>query len=177
MAGTEATSKRSAQGTRWWRHLATDDMIVRRLFGREGLTRIQQAVAEGERRHRGQLRFAVEPALPLRRVVQGVTPRERALEVFSLSRTWDTEDNCGVLVYLLIADRKVEIVADRGIHRRVGNATWEAICRTMESAFRAGKFEQGALAGLREISDVLALHFPAEGGERPNELPDAPIVL
>lgn len=169
--------KQSSHGARWWRHLATDDASVRRLFGRDGLQRIQQAIAEGERRHRGQLQFAVEPALPLRRVLQGLAPRERALEVFSVSRTWDTADNCGVLVYLLIADRKVEIVADRGIDARVGNATWEAICRTMETAFRSGEFEQGALAGIREISDVLAQHFPAQGGERANELPDAPIVL
>ena len=167
---------RHAQGHRWWRHLATDDARIQRLFGRDGLGRIERAVAEGERTHRGQVRFAVEAALPLRRVLQGLTPRERALEVFALSRTWDTEENSGVLVYVLIADRDVEIVADRGIHRRVGDSTWQQVCRTMEAAFRDGKFVEGAEAGMREISRILAQHFPATG-EGPNELPDKPLVL
>ena len=161
---------------RWWRHLATDNAGIQRLFGRDGLERIERAVAEGERRHRGQVRFAVEAALPLRRVLQGLTPRERALEVFALSRTWDTEENTGVLVYVLVADRDVEIVADRGIHRQVGDATWQTVCRTMEAAFREGRFPEGAEAGVREISRILAQHFPATG-EGPNELPDKPLVL
>jgi len=161
---------------RWWRHLATDDGQVRRLFGHDGLERVTRAIAEGEQKHRGQVRFAIEPALPMRRVLRGLPPRERALEVFALSRTWDTEENCGVLVYLLLADRDVEIVADRGIHGRVGDATWQAICRTMEEAFRAGRFTEGAEAGIREVNRVLIEHFPADGTHA-NELPDAPLVL
>ncbi|MDQ6620299.1 MAG: TPM domain-containing protein [Pseudomonadota bacterium] len=163
-------------GGRWWRHLATDDTAVRRLFGAEGLDRVGRAITEGERAHRGQVRFAVEAALPLRSVFRRVSPRARALEVFSLSRTWDTEENCGVLVYVLVADRKVEIIADRGIHRSVAAGTWEGVCRTMEAAFREARFAEGAETGVREISRILAEQFPASG-ERSNELPDAPIVL
>ena len=149
---------------------------MQRLFGNEGLARIEAAIAEGERRHRGQVRFAVEASLPLTRVLKHVTPRERAMEVFALSRTWDTEENCGVLVYLLLADRDVEIVADRGIHHRVGDATWQAVCRKMEAAFRKGRFVDGAEAGVREIGRVLAEHFPRQG-DVTNELPDKPLVL
>ena len=175
VAGSDVSAHPSS-GTRWWRHLATDDTRVQRVLGPDGLQRIERAVTEGERTHRGQVRFAIEAALPLRRVMQGLTPRERALEVFALSRTWDTEDNCGVLVYVLLADRDVEIVADRGIHRQVGEATWQAVCRTMETAFRDGRFIDGAEDGIREISRILAQHFPAMGAGA-NELPDKPLVL
>ena len=162
---------------RWFRHLATDESAVRRLFGNDGLQRVEESIANGERTHRGQVRFAVEAALPLTRVMQRHTPRERALEVFGLTRTWDTEENCGVLVYLLLADRDVEIVADRGIDRSVDAGTWETICQTMEAAFRAGRFVEGAEAGIRAVNAVLAQHFPRAGGAGANELPDAPIVL
>ena len=163
---------------RWFRHFATEERAVRRCFGADGLRTVETEITAGERRHRGQVRFAVEAALPLARVVRRVTPRERALEVFALTRTWDTEENCGVLVYLLLADRDVEIVADRGIHRAVGEATWEAICRTMEAAFRERRFVEGTLAGISAINDVLATHFPRHTGTPgPNELPDKPLVL
>jgi len=162
---------------RFFRHLATDHGSVRRRFPAAVLARIEAAVADGEKHHRGQVRFAVEPSLPLARVLRGVTPRERALEVFGLLRIWDTEENCGVLVYLLLADRDVEIVADRGIHGRVGGPVWEAVCRKMEAAFREGRFAEGVEAGLAEISALLARHYPREGGAGPNELPDRPVVL
>ncbi len=148
-----------------------------RLFGTAGLDRIERAIGEGERLHRGQVRFAIEAALPLQRVMRQLTPRERALEVFGLSRTWDTEENCGVLLYLLLADRDVEIVADRGIHRRVGQATWEAICTTMEAAFRQGRFVEGSIAGIEAVNAVLAEHFPRGDTVGTNELPDRPLVL
>ena len=159
------------------RHLSTDAGKVRRIFDAEALQRIERAILLGERSHRGQVRFAVEPALPLPRVVKRLSPRERALEVFALSRIWDTEDNCGVLVYLLLADRNVEIVADRGIHRRVGDAAWEAICKEMEGAFRAGRFVDGVERGIGAIDALLAQHFPRTDGASSNELPDQPIVL
>ena len=123
------------------------------------------------------MRFAVEPALPLARVLRGASPRERALEVFGDLRIWDTEENCGVLVYLLLADRDVEIVADRGIHAHVGAAAWEAICRKMETAFRAGRFTDGVEAGIAAINALLARHYPREGPGADNELPDRPVVL
>ena len=165
---------------RFFHHLATDHGKVRRAFPKASLTRIEAAIAEGERRHRGQVRFAVEPALPLARVLRGVAPRERALEVFGNLRIWDTEENCGVLVYLLLADRDVEIVADRGIHAHVGTAAWEAVCRKMEAAFRAGRFTEGVEAGLAEINGLLARHYPRAGMESNaagNELSNRPVVL
>ncbi len=161
---------------RFWRHLVTDHRTARRVFPPEALEHIQHAIAEGERRHAGQVCFAVEAALPLSLVLQHETPRARAVETFGRLRVWDTEHNSGVLVYVLLADKDVEIVADRGIHRKVGEAAWRDICRTMESAFREGRFEQGAVAGIEAVSALLARHFPrdAAGG---NELSDRPVML
>jgi uncharacterized membrane protein len=104
------------------------------------------------------------------------TARERAIEVFGRLRIWDTEDNAGVLIYLLLADRRVEIVADRGIHAKVGTAAWDAICGEMQRAFADGRFEAGAVLGIEAISDLLAEHFPPDG-DNPNELPDQAVVL
>ena len=161
---------------RWIRHLFLDDLAVRRAFPRTALAAIGSAIAAQEKRHRGELRFAVEGGLPVLPLLSGRTARERAIEAFSRLRIWDTRDNAGVLVYLLLADRRVEIVADRGIHSRVGTAAWDAICGEMQSAFAAGRFEAGALLGIEAISDLLAAHFPP-GDENPNELPDTPVVL
>jgi uncharacterized membrane protein len=161
---------------RLWRHLITDRGDVQRALPPEELARIENAIADGERRHAGQVCFAVEAALPLARVWQGQTPRERALEVFGSLRVWDTERNDGVLVYLLLADRDVEIVADRGIHRHVGAPTWEAVCKTMETAFHEGRYGEGVARGIGEISGLLAEHSP-RGDDEPNELSDRPILL
>jgi uncharacterized membrane protein len=167
---------RAATAGRLWRHLVTDHWSARRAFPRATLERIEKAIAAGERTHSGQVRFVVEAALPLHSVLRGESPRERALDVFGRLRIWDTEENCGVLVYLLMADRAVEMIADRGIHRRVGDAAWQAICRRMEEAYRARNFEEGAIAGIEAISALLAQHFPRTApGE--NELPDRPLVL
>jgi uncharacterized membrane protein len=162
---------------RFWRHLATDHRSARRAFPDVTMRRIEAAIAAGEQHHRGQVRFVVEPALPLARVLKALPPRERALEVFGLMRIWDTEDNAGVLVYLLLADRDVEIVADRGIHGKVGSSEWEAVCRTMETAFRDGHFAEGAEQGIARISALLAQHFPRGAGVGTNELPDRPVIL
>ncbi|MBS0335941.1 MAG: TPM domain-containing protein [Proteobacteria bacterium] len=161
---------------RWIRHLLLDDIAVRRDFPRPVLGAIERAIATQEKRHRGELRFVVEGGLPLGPLLAGRTARERALDVFSRLRIWDTEDNAGVLVYLLLADRRVEIVADRGIHARVGTAAWDAICGEMQAAFAGGRFEAGAILGIEAISDLLAGHFPP-GDDNPNELPDTPVVL
>jgi uncharacterized membrane protein len=158
------------------RHLITDHRSVRRAFPASTLTRIEQAIAAGESKHTGQVRFAVEGGLPMANVLRHQSPRERALDVFSNIRVWDTEENCGVLVYLLLADKSVEIVADRGIDRRVGDDAWQAICRTMEAAFREGRFEEGAVTGIAAISELLTMHFPRDAAGR-NELPDRAIVL
>jgi uncharacterized membrane protein len=137
---------------------------------------IENAIAEQERRHAGQLRFAVEASLPLGEFTRGVDAHTRAVEWFGRLRIWDTEHNSGVLIYLLLADRRVEIVADRGIHSKVGSAAWEAICGEMQREFARGQFERGAVIGIRAISDLLAAHFPRSGDSR-NELPDKPVVL
>ncbi|HWS16137.1 MAG TPA: TPM domain-containing protein, partial [Candidatus Methylomirabilis sp.] len=107
---------------------------------------------------------------------RGHSARERAIDVFSLLRIWDTERNNGVLIYLLLADRDVEIVADRGIHAKVGTEGWETICRPMETAFRQGDFEGGVIRGIQAVTRHLVEHFPAAGDDR-NELPDNPVVL
>jgi uncharacterized membrane protein len=117
----------------------------------------------------------VEASLPLGRVLEASTKR-RALEVFSQLRVWDTEENSGVLLYLLLADHDVEIIADRGVHTKVGTDAWEAICREMEAAFREGRYTAGVEAGIARINDLLAEHFPRTGPGA-NELPDRPVVL
>jgi uncharacterized membrane protein len=163
--------------SRFFRHLATDLARARRAFPVGVLERIEAEVTDGEKRHRGQVCFVIEASLPLVRVLRRLSPRERALEVFGEARVWDTEENCGVLVYVLLADRDVEIVADRGIHGRVGTGAWESICRKMEKAFRNGRFGDGAIEGVTEINALLAAHYPRDGRAGPNELPDKPLVL
>lgn len=166
---------------RWIRHLFLDDLAMRRAFPAAKLEAIARAVAEQEKRHRGELRVAIEGGLPIQSLAVGRTAHERALEQFTRLRVWDTEDNAGVLVYLLLADHRVEIVADRGIHARVGAAAWETICGAMQREFAAGRYEEGLRSGLSSISDLLAQHFPAQDGASPaanlNELPDKPVLL
>jgi len=157
-------------------HLSSGRAAVRRAFPQRALDAIERAIRETETRHDGQIRFAVEAALDLSPLLAGQAARERAIEVFSELRVWDTEHNNGVLIYLLLADRDVEIVADRGIHAKLGAETWEAICREMEAAFCNGQFEAGVLAGIHAVGDHLARHFPARGGKS-NEMPDLPVVL
>lgn len=137
---------------------------------------IEKAIAESETQHRGELRFAAEAALDGPALLAGQAARERAVEVFSQLRVWDTEENNGVLIYLLLADRDIEIVADRGIHAKVSGAEWEQICRRMESALARGEFEPAILAGIGEVSRLLARYYPPRPGGR-NELPDKPVVL
>jgi uncharacterized membrane protein len=158
------------------RHFFTDHWAVRRAFPRPAMRAIEKTIGEEERRHGGELRFAVEASLPLADLLRGVQSRERAVEWFGRLRVWDTEDDSGVLIYLLLADHRVEIVADRGIHSRVGTAAWEAICGEMQQEFARGQFERGVVIGVRAIGDLLATHFPSSGEDR-NELPDKPVVL
>ena len=159
---------------RWIRHLWLDDWQARRAFPPAVIETIRQAIARDETRHRGELRFVVEGGLPLQALLAGTGSRARAEEWFARLGVWDTEDNAGVLVYLLLADRRVEIVADRGIHARVGAAAWEAICGEMQRAFAAGAYARGAQVGIAAIGDLLATHFPPDA-HNPNELPDAPL--
>lgn len=163
--------------TRILRHFFTGNLAVRRAFSAASLRAIEQAIKQSETGHDGEIRFAVEATLHTLPLFRGLSARERAIEVFSQLRVWDTERNNGVLIYLLLADRNVEIIADRGIHARIGGEGLEKICREMEISFRQGRFEAGVIAGIRSIGSHLQRHFPSErqGGE--NELPDRPVVL
>jgi hypothetical protein len=158
------------------RHLFTPAWLVRRHFPAALLEEIGRRIAAVERAHPGEVRFVVEHALELGDLIGGLTARERALEVFGLLRVWDTEDNNGVLIYVLHAEHAVEIVADRGLARRVGQAEWDAICRQVGSDFRAGQFRQGALNAIDGAAALLKAHFPGRTGD-PNELPDQPLLL
>jgi uncharacterized membrane protein len=162
---------------RWIKHLFLDHNSLSRAFPRRTLDAIERAVAAQEKRHRGELRVVIEGGLPLQALVAGRSARERALVHFGRERVWDTEDKAGVLIYLLLADRRVEIVADRGIHALVGDTAWETICGAMQQEYAAGRFEAGVLTGLAAVSDLLAQHFPPRPGGNPNELPDAPAVV
>ncbi len=161
------------------RHFLTGRAVVRRLFPHASLVAIEQAIKRSEISHEGEVCFAVEAALDTLPLLRDQSARERAVEVFSQLRVWDTEHNNGVLVYLLLADRDVEIVADRGINVKVSGEEWEIICREMETAFRQGHFESGVIAGISAVGSHLQKHFlterEREGGE--NELPDTPVIL
>src|SRR5580700_11931036 len=146
------------------RHLIEHRWRERRIFTPNVLDRIEQAIKAGEATHSGQVRFVVEGALDGAPLFQGQSARERALDIFSQLRIWDTAHNNGVLIYLLLADRKVEIIADRGIDAKVGREGWENICKQMEADFRAGNFERGAVKGIEAVSRELARHFARAGG-------------
>jgi uncharacterized membrane protein len=158
------------------RHLLEHNWRARRIFTPAVLAAIEQAIKAGEATHAGQVRFVVEGALDGAPLFKNQSARERALDIFSHLRIWDTAHNNGVLIYLLLADRQVEIVADRGIDARVGAAGWEKICADMQSEFSSGNFERGVIKGIEAVSRQLAAHFPKHGAGK-NELPDAPVVM
>ena len=164
--------------TRIARHRCVDGTDSRHALGLAGVERLQSLIAASERVHSGEIRVCVEAGLPLSYLWQGATARERAIAVFGKLRVWDTEHNNGVLIYLLLAEHAIEIVADRGIDAHVDDAEWAAMARRMSAAFREGRFEDGLTQALEEISAVLVEHFPlAEGELDVNELPDEPVVL
>ncbi len=162
------------------RHVAATHWRTRMLFPKAALDAIEQAIGRVELAHRGEIRFAIETALSPLHILNNLAPRSRALEVFAHLRVWDTEHNNGVLIYVQMADRDVEIVADRGFEGRVSLPQWEAVCRLMEEHFRAGRFEAGSIAGVDAIGNLLARHFPAAPaltGPAHNQLPDRPTLL
>jgi uncharacterized membrane protein len=161
---------------RVFRHLVMTHWEVNRAFPRQTLIAIEQAIKASETAHVGEIRFVVEGALHSTPLLKGQSARERAVDVFSQSRIWDTEHNNGLLIYLLLADRAVEIVADRGIHSKVGSREWEDICRKMEAAFKQANYEGGVVSGIRAVTQHLTKHFPASGAGQ-NELPDKAVVL
>ena len=163
---------------RLFRHRLLDESDARRVFTPQALQEVQARVAASESRHSGQIRICVEAGLPLSYLRGGATPRDRAVALFGKLRVWDTEHNDGVLIYLLLAERAIEIVADRGIARRVGAAEWTAIAAQMRATFQAGDFAAGLDRAIDAVDALLVCHFPREKGEGapdyPNELPDAP---
>ena len=158
------------------KHLLLTHWQVNRAFPSDTLAAIDRAIKASEAAHAGEIRFAVEGALDGTPLFKGQSARDRAIEVFSQLRIWDTEQNNGVLIYLLLADRDVEIVADRGIHAKVGSREWEQICRKMETDFKQVDYEDGVVSGIQAVTQHLIKHFPASGAGR-NELPDKPMVL
>lgn len=161
---------------RFFRHVSMSELKARKCFPQKTLDTIETAVREGERTHRGEIRVVIEQEYTTWQLWSDLKPRDRAIELFSLLRVWDTEDNTGVLIYILLADRHVEIVADRGIAKRVAQAEWDAMCRIMQEDFRKGDYAHGTVEAVRAASKLLATHFP--GGERnPNEIPDRPLMM
>ncbi len=158
------------------RHLLMTERQVSRAFGRSTMNTIEAAIQASEAGHVGEIRFAVEGGLDGAPLFKGQSARERAIELFSQLRVWDTQHNTGVLIYLLLADRAVEIVADRGIHAKVDAQEWGIVCRQMEAAFRQSNFESGVVGGVQAVTRHLKQHFPSDSRDS-NELPDKPVVL
>ena len=177
--GVLAEEERPVTGDlrRWWRHLKTGPWEVRRCFRAGDLTRIHQAIAQSEQHHSGEIRFAVEATLDLGELVRGLSARDRALQVFSEHRLWDTEHNNGVLIYLLWADRAVEIVADRGARQRIDPQVWQEACELLRAALRQREGPRGVIEAVSRIGAALAQVDPVGVRDNPNELPNAPIVL
>lgn len=158
------------------KHLLAPPWRVRRAFPPATMSAIEAAIHAAEQGHDGEIRFAVEAALDPWALIRGQTPRERAIEVFSNLRVWDTQNNNGVLIYLLLADRAVEIIADRGILAREAAAAWGVICQQIEEACGRADYEAGVIAGIEAVAQSLRRHFP-QGGANANELPDQPVLL
>jgi uncharacterized membrane protein len=159
------------------KHLAIPQWTVRRAFPARVAQAVERAVRAAETAHDVELRVVVEGGLPLASLLRGTSSRERAIELFSNLRVWDTENNTGVLIYLQFVDRRIEIVADRGISARVKQEEWDAACAAMADEFRAGRYEQGALAGIEHLAALLKKHLPPPPAGDRDELPDSPIVI
>jgi uncharacterized membrane protein len=159
------------------KHRAWDETDTRRAIGPDVLRRLQQRVQASERQHSGEIRVCVEAGLPLSYLWRGLSARDRAITMFGKLRVWDTEHNNGVLIYLLLAEHAIEIVADRGINAHVSAAQWAAIIHTMREAFKARRHEQGLHAAIDAVDALLRQHFAlAAGQHNPNELPDEPAL-
>lgn len=158
------------------KHVSTPSWFARRVFTRADIEALAVAITASEQLHRGELRFIAEGSLSLGRLLRRMSARQRAIELFSVLRIWDTAENCGVLIYVQLVDQRVEIIADRGIAARVTTEQWSGLCRNMEHAFRGGAYRRGGLEAIDQATVLLSLHFPARGS-RTNELDDKPILL
>lgn len=174
--------KNRSRFSRFFEHLFSHPWQVRHYFCDVGFKVIEQAIAESEKRHTGEIRLVVEAGLDIYEVLANKTPRKRAIELFSQLGMWDTEHNNGVLIYLCLADHDIEIVADRGIDKHVGYTQWNAICNEMEAHFKRGEFEGGVLQGIAEIGVLLERYFPenlvkAQNQRKKNEISNKPLIL
>ena len=158
------------------RHWKTSAALGRRAFPQDTLAAIAGAITEGEQTHRSELRLIVEASMPFEAIWADISNRQRALALFAEHGVWDTEDNCGVLIYVNLAQRQVDIVADRAVGRNIDAATWQAVCRSMTDGFARGQFHDSTLAAVAQVNALLRTHFPATGA-RDNELPDKPLML
>jgi len=162
---------------RLFRHRLLDEGDAKRALGADALAQIERRIAASEARHSGEIRVCVEAGLPLSYLRRGAAPRERAIALFGKLRVWDTAHNNGVLIYLLLAERAIEIVADRGLLPYADAATWEKIMAGMQAAFLEGRFAAGLEQAIDAVDALLVRHFPLAAGEaNPNELPDAPVL-
>ncbi len=161
---------------RFWRHVAMTPARARRAFPDATMDALARAIAASERRHRGEICFVVEAELETAQLWRGLEARARAREVFASQGVWNTEENNGVLIYVLLAEHRVEIVADRGVDARVQASEWLAVVEAIDAHFRAERFEEGALAGVNGVAELLARHFP-ETGEGRNQLADRPVLM
>lgn len=162
--------------SRIWRHLVTTSASARRIFPAAMLQKVQDAIAKGETMHRAEVRLVIEPSLSIQAVLNGTSSRARALELFALYDVWDTEENCGVLIYVELADHKVEIVADRGVNRIIDEDEWQDICQTMAKGFARNAYGESVIAALEKLNALLHARFP-DDDSRVNQLSDQPIVL
>jgi uncharacterized membrane protein len=162
---------------RIFRHRWLDESDTRRAIPADVAQRLAERVAASERRHSGEVRIYVEAGLPFSYLWRDASARERALAMFGKLGVWDTEQNNGVLVYLLLAEHAIEIVADRGLNRHVPAPQWQEIVARMGEALRQGRYEEGLAQAVDEVTALLVRHFPvAAGVPNPNELPDEPVI-
>ncbi len=159
------------------RHRWLDERYARRVIGAAGLARIEAAIRRSEQSHSGEIRVCIEASLPLSYLWRNADPRERAIAMFGKLRVWDTEANNGVLIYLLLADHQIEIVADRGVQRHVGDAQWISIVNGLAESCRAGRFENGIVEAIDQVDQLLRRFYAlADGAINPNELIDPPDI-
>lgn len=161
---------------RFFTHLFALPLQARRCFPQASLDRIQDAIARSEQQHRGEIRFVVEHGLDLADVLRGQSAHERATQWFSDLRVWDTADNTGILIYVLLAEKDIEILADRGINQQVPADFWEQICATMTRDFQSGQFEAGVLKAIERMTRILVERFPSADTQNPDELPNRPVL-
>lgn len=161
---------------RFFKHLFTTKASARRLFPKDAIDAITDAIEQSEKKHRAEVVFVIEASLDPIEVLQGKTGKERCIEIFAQHRVWDTEENNGVLIYLLLADHDIEILADRGVYRVAGDSYWEKLCQQIESHFRSGQFTEGVVEGIQTLTELLVKHYPKDGAD-PDELTNRPAII